>query len=677
MSELVTKPFTKVLVANRGEIARRVFAGCRRLGLGTVAVHSDPDADAPFVAEADEAVSLGGATAAETYLDVAKVLGAAARTGADAVHPGYGFLAENAGFAQAVIDAGLVWIGPPPAAIEAMGSKVGARALMSDAGVPVVPGAELPDGADVALAAEEVGFPLLVKASAGGGGKGMRPVESAGELESAVEGARREAESAFGDSTVFIERLLQRPRHIEIQLLADTHGSTVSLGERECSIQRRHQKVVEEAPSPSVDFDLRQRLGEAAVAAAEAVGYVGAGTVEFMLDESEEFFFLEMNTRLQVEHPVTEMVLGLDLVAEQLRIAAGEPLSEKAREARINGHAIEVRLYAEDPAAGYLPQTGTLDGFDIPGAEPFAVPRGEGEPADLRLDSGFEAGSEVSPHYDPMLAKVIAWAPSRGEAAARLGSALRRAHVHGTVTNRDLLVRVLGDGGFLAGDTDTGFLERGGEVLLAPLVDPEGERLHAAAAALAAMAERRASAEVLAFVPPGFRNNFSEPQRVGFAASSGDEDLEVLYAVRRDGVEISVGGTDLAPVSIRSLAPDAVELEVDGVSRRYEVSRSAGVHHVNSALGQSSLRELPRFPTGEESLGEGALVAPMPGKVIKLAVSEGSEVEAGDVLVVLEAMKMEHELTAPAAGTVGELRVAEGDQVESGAPLAVVVRAGD
>ena len=675
MSELQPKPFTKVLVANRGEIARRVFAGCRRLGLATVAVHSDPDAAAPFVAEADEAVSLGGTTAAESYLDVTAILAAAERTGADAVHPGYGFLAENADFARAVIDAGLVWIGPPPAAIEAMGSKVGARALMQEAGVPVVPGAELGDGADAAAAAESVGFPLLVKASAGGGGKGMRPVAEAAQLESAVVGARREAASAFGDETVFIERLLQRPRHIEIQLLADTHGSTVSLGERECSIQRRHQKVVEEAPSPRVDPELRERLGAAAVAAAEAVGYVGAGTVEFMLDESGDFFFLEMNTRLQVEHPVTEMVLGLDLVAEQLRVAAGEPLTDAAREPRISGHAIEVRLYAEDPAAGYLPQTGTLSGFDVHGAEPFAVPRGEGEPADLRLDSGFEAGSEVSPHYDPMLAKVIAWAPTRAEAAARLAAALTRARVHGTITNRDLLVRILRDPGFAAGETDTGFLERD-EGLLAPLVDAEGERLHAAAAALAAMAERRSEAEVLRFAPSGFRNNFSGPQRVSFAGAGGEE-LEVRYALRRDELEISIAGEVLAPVTIRSLTPAVVELEVDGVSRRHEVQRSGGHHHVNSPLGQSSLRELPRFSAGEEALGEGALVAPMPGKVIKLAVATGSEVEAGDVLVVLEAMKMEHELTAPTAGTVGELRVAEGDQVEAGAPLAVVEPADD
>ena len=670
MAELPTRPFSKVLVANRGEIARRVFAGCRRLGLGTVAVHSDPDASAPFVHAADESVALGGASAGDSYLDGARILAAAARTGADAVHPGYGFLAENAGFARAVIEAGLVWIGPPPAAIEAMGSKVGARALIGAAGVPVVPGAALGDGADPGAEAERVGFPLLVKASAGGGGKGMRPVASADQLEGAVEGARREAEAAFGDPTVFIERLLERPRHIEIQLLADAHGTTVSLGERECSIQRRHQKVIEEAPSPRVDADLRARLGAAAVAAAEAVGYVGAGTVEFMLDEAGEFFFLEMNTRLQVEHPVTEMVLGLDLVAEQLRIAAGEPLSAAAREPRIEGHAIEARLYAEDPAAGYLPQTGTLHRFEFAGAEPFAVPRGGGERADLRLDSGFESGSEVSPHYDPMLAKLIAWAPSRGEAAARLAAALARARVHGTVTNRDLLVRVLRDPRFGAGETDTGFLERD-EMLLSPLVDPAGERLHAAAAALTAAATRRAAAPVLRFAPSGFRNNFSEPQRVTFADRDGAE-LEVRYAIGRAGLHLSVAGEGLPSAAIRALAPGAVELEIDGVTRRYEVACEGDVRHVNSALGQSSLRELPRFPTGEEALGEGALIAPMPGKVIKLTVAEGAAVAAGDVLIVLEAMKMEHELIAPSAGTLTQLRVAVGEQVEAGAPLAIV-----
>ena len=464
----------KLLVANRGEITRRIFRSAALQGITTVAIYSEPDAEAPFVHDADEAVPIGGVSAAESYLDVAKVLDAASRTGADAVHPGYGFLAENADFARAVEAAGMVWIGPPADAIDAMGSKVEARRMMQDAGVPVVPGAEL-EGShaidpDAALA--EIGLPLLVKASAGGGGKGMRIVRDASELSDAIDGARREAESSFGDGNVFLERYVERPRHIEIQVFADEHGNTVSLGERECSIQRRHQKVIEEAPSPAVDPDLRKRMGEAAVAAAQAVGYVGAGTVEFLLGDDGEFFFLEMNTRLQVEHPVTEMVTGLDLVRLQLLVAMGEPLPSEAHEPPIHGHSIEVRLYAEDPATDFLPQTGTVGALEFAGAEPFAAPSAEDPDAraGLRLDSGIESGNEVSPHYDPMIAKVICWAPTRAEAASRLADAMRRASVHGLVTNRDFLVRTLKHSAFIYGATDTGFIERHSG-LTDPLVD--------------------------------------------------------------------------------------------------------------------------------------------------------------------------------------------------------------
>ena len=660
-------PLTRVLVANRGEIARRIFAACRSRGIATVAVHSDPDAAAPFVTAADEAVPLGGTTAAESYLDIDAVLDAAVRTGADAVHPGYGFLAENATFATRVEEAGLVWIGPPPEAIEAMGSKVRARKLMEAAGVPIVPGRELGDD-DLAAAAEEVGYPLLVKASAGGGGKGMRPVAGAAELAEAIAGARREAEAAFGDPTVFLERHLQRPRHIEIQVLADAAG-TVSLGERECSVQRRHQKVLEEAPSVAVDEALREQLGAAAVAAAEAVGYAGAGTVEFLLDESGEFFFLEMNTRLQVEHPVTEMVLGIDLVAEQLRIAAGEPMSEAAREPSIDGHAIEVRLYAEDAAAGFLPQTGTVERIRIADAAPFAAPAG-GARGPLRVDSGVEDGTVVGPEYDPMLAKLICWAPDRRTAAARLAAALAGAEIDGLVTNRDFLARLLRSGPFAAGETDTGLLDR--ELGLAePLVGPTASPGYLAAAALAAMAERRDEARVLGFVPPGFRNNFSAPQRVAFATAAGEE-VEVSYALRRGGAEIAVAGAPLEGVHVHGLTPDEVDLELAGVRRRYRVRRRGHVHHVNGPDGQLDLRELPRYPGAEGALAEGALVAPMPGRVIRLAVTEGAAVEAGSVVAVLEAMKMEHELLAPAAGTVAAVHVAEGDQVDAGAALAVI-----
>jgi len=669
----VAQRFSKVLVANRGEIARRVIRGCRARGIATVAVHSDPDAAVPFAREADEAVPLAGAAAAETYLVIDALLDATARTGADAVHPGYGFLAENAELAERVIAAGLVWIGPPPAAITAMGSKVRARELMAAAGIPVVPGRALADGDDLAAAAAEVDYPLLVKASAGGGGKGMRPVAGPDELADAVAAARREAEAAFGDPTVFLERHLQRPRHIEIQVLADPDGTAVSLGERECSVQRRHQKVLEEAPSTAVDADLRERLGAAAVAAAEAVGYVGAGTVEFLLDEggagAGEFFFLEMNTRLQVEHPVTELVLGVDLVAEQLRIAAGEPMSERARSPRIEGHAIEVRLYAEDAAAGFLPQTGTVERIEVPGAEPFAVPDGGGRAA-LRLDSGVEDGTVVGPDYDPMLAKLIAWAPERDVAAARLAAALAAAELDGLVTNRDFLVRLLRSEPFGAGATDTGLLDRE-PGLAEPLVDPSATPAYLAAAALAAMAERRRDVRVLGFAPPGFRNNFSEPQRVSFAMPDGAE-VEVSYALRRRGAEITVAGEALEGVVVREAAPDAVDLEVGAVRRRYRVRRSGAAHHVNGPAGQLDLTELPRYPGAAGALAEGALVAPMPGRVIRLAVAAGAAVEEGALVAVLEAMKMEHELLAPAAGTVAALHVAEGDQVDAGTPLAVI-----
>jgi propionyl-CoA carboxylase alpha chain len=677
---------TKLLVANRGEIARRVFAACRRMGIATVAVHSDVDAGAPFVLEADEAVSLGGITAAESYLRADSIVEAARRTGADAVHPGYGFLAENAAFARSVADAGLVWVGPPPAAIEAMGSKVGARAMMEAAGVPVLPGAELPgdvDADELAKRAESIGFPLLVKASAGGGGKGMRSVAEPGELVAAVEGARREAESAFGDGTIFLERMLEQPRHVEIQVFADADGNTVSLGERECSIQRRHQKVVEEAPSPVVDAELRARMGEAAVSAAKAVDYEGAGTVEFLLAPDGEFFFLEMNTRLQVEHPVTEMVTGLDLVRLQLLVASGEPLPANAAPDAPRGHAIEVRLYAEDAAADFLPQTGTLACFAVTGetGEPagtFTAPDGDTPERGLRLDSGFEAGDEVSPHYDPMLAKLIAWAPTRGEAAGLLAAALRRAHVDGLVTNRDFLVNVLGHEAFLAGETDTGFLGRH-DGLAAPLVDDAGARLAAAAAALASKDVSGGgdpAGPPLAFAPRGWRNNPSSGTVRGYEGTG-----DVSYRLGRGGrdVDVEVGGEPLGPLAIDGepalAGPDgdgSVTLVAAGVRRRFDIRRRNGIAYVTGPAGTVALPELPRYPADEEAEAEGALVAPMPGKVIRLAVSEGASVTRGDVVAVLEAMKMEHELTATAAGTVSELRVSEGDQVDSGAVIGVI-----
>ncbi|HEY2195567.1 MAG TPA: biotin carboxylase N-terminal domain-containing protein [Actinomycetospora sp.] len=648
----------KLLVANRGEIASRVMRTALSLGIATVAVHSDPDADAPFVALADEAVRLPGASPSETYLRSDLVIEAARATGADAVHPGYGFLSENAGFARDCAAAGLTFVGPTPEAIASMGSKLEAKSLMAAAGVPVLPGATVTDSTDLEAVAAEIGFPVLVKAAFGGGGRGMRIVRSVGELREAVDGARREAASAFGDGTVFLERFVEDPRHLEVQIVGDSGGEVVHLFERECSIQRRYQKIVEESPSPAVDDRLRAELGTAAVAAGTAIGYTGAGTVEFVLDQSEEFFFLEVNTRLQVEHPVTELVTGLDLVALQLRIAEGHPLPDDARTARVAGHAIEVRLYAEDVPAGYLPATGTLHRFAIP------------ELPGVRVDAGVTDGSVVSPHYDPMLAKVIAHGSTRAEAARTLARALARAEIHGVTTNRDLLVGILRDEEFLAGGTDTGFLPRHPELVTPEPDDGEGAR--AVAAALALQAEHRADAPVLRGLPSGWRNVGGPPQSVGYTAS--DRTLEVTYAFRREGLEAHVNGCGRGDEQIHSHAaqPHHVSLEVQGVRRTYRIHRTSGWTFVDGPDGSSAFADVPRFADPNAVAHAGSLLAPMPGTVVRVLASTGDSVTAGAALVVLEAMKMEHTVAAPVDGVVGELHVAPGDQVETRQVLAVV-----
>ncbi|WP_329049166.1 biotin/lipoyl-binding protein [Amycolatopsis sp. NBC_01488] len=641
-----------LLVANRGEIARRVFRSCRDAGIGTVAVFSDADAAAPHALEADAAVRLPGNAPSETYLRAELLVKAAADTGADAVHPGYGFLSENAAFARAVLDAGLTWVGPPPEAIETMGSKVESKRLMAAAGVPVL--SEL-DPASVT----SDDLPLLVKASAGGGGRGMRVVRELDELTEAVEGAGAEAGSAFGDPTVFCERYLETGRHIEVQVLADRHGTVWAVGERECSIQRRHQKVVEEAPSPFVDAGMREELFDAARKAAKAIDYVGAGTVEFLAGPDGRFYFLEMNTRLQVEHPVTENVTGLDLVALQLRIAEGERLP--ADPPPTVGHSIEVRLYAEDPAAGWQPQSGTLHTFEVPD-----VDRQFTEGAGLRLDSGFESGSVVGVHYDPMLAKVITWAPTRAEAARRLAKALAGAKIHGVVTNRDLLVNILRHEAFLAGQTDTAFFDRHGlDTLAAPLATVDTERVSALAAALADAAGNRASATTQGRLPSGWRNVRSAGQRKVFTA--GDREYEVVYSLTRDGLKAE--GYD---VELVTAEPGRVVLDVAGIRRVFDVARYDGVSYVDSALGSVALTVAPRFADPDAALAAGSLVAPMPGTVVRLAVQAGDPVKAGDPLLWLEAMKMEHRIAAPADGVVAELPVTVGQQVEVGTILAVV-----
>ena len=657
---------TSVLVANRGEIARRVFATCRRIGLSTVAVFSDADAGAPHVVDADAAIRLPGERASATYLRGDLLIEAARAAGADAIHPGYGFLSENADFAEAVLDAGLTWIGPPVKAIELMGSKVEAKKLMVDAGVPVL--AELDPAAVTGS-----DLPVLIKASAGGGGRGMRVVRRLAELPAELEAARQEARSAFGDATVFCERYLETGRHLEVQIMADRHGTVWTVGERECSLQRRHQKVIEEAPSPFVQRTegLRERLFEAARLAAAAIGYEGAGTVEFLADEQGDLFFLEMNTRLQVEHPVTECTTGLDLVRLQLRIAQGIALPAAPPAPR--GHSIEARLYAEDPAHDWQPQSGPLHRLEVPGVvtefEPLTEPG-------IRLDSSVVGGSQVGVHYDPMLAKVISFAETRAEAAGLLASALTRAKVHGLVTNRDLLVRVLRHPAYLAGDTDTAFFTTHGlEALARPLAAPESVRLSAVAAALADAARNRRAAGANAGLPSGWRNLPAEPQRKVFGAGPGTADIEVRYRFARDGLRVD----GQAGLRLVTATPELVVFDVPGeagtVRRRFEVARYGALTYIDSPLGPVALTQRPRFTDPSAQVAAGSLLAPMPGTVVAVLAAVGESVTAGRPLLILEAMKMEHTVTAPASGVLTALDVTVGQFVEVGAVLAVVAEA--
>jgi propionyl-CoA carboxylase alpha chain len=659
MPRTTTGTIRKLLIANRGEIAARVIGSAHGLGIATVAVFSDPDAEAPYVTLADEAVRLPGAAPADTYLRGDLMIAAATAAGAGAVHPGYGFLSENAAFARACADAGLIFVGPDPGTIATMGDKVAAKAMMADAGVPVLPGVTVSETGDLITQAAQVGFPLLVKAAFGGGGRGMRLVADPADLEAAVTSARREAASAFGEGTVFLERFVTDPRHVEVQILGDTAGTVVHLFERECSIQRRYQKIVEECPSPGVDGCLRDALAAAAVTAGQAIGYTGAGTVEFVLDRDGSFYFLEMNTRLQVEHPVTEAVTGLDLVELQLRIAEGEPLPPQAREARIAGHAIEVRLYAEDVPAGFVPTTGTLHRFAI------AAPG-------IRVDTGFRDGSAVSPHYDAMLAKVIAHGRTRADAARRLARALEKAEIHGVTTNRDLLAAILRQPDFLAGATDTGYLTRHDPAVLTASAR-KATANHALAAALARQARHRAEAPVLGTLPSGWRNVFSAPQRVAFTAAG--QDYAVAYRIRGDIVRASVNDAPLAGL-VHAATPDHVDLEIDGTRRVYRIHQVGADTYVDASDGSSALSEVPRFGDPEKTAPAGSLLAPMPGLVLRVLAEVGAVVTAGQPLLVLEAMKMEQTVSAPANGVVAELRAKAGEQVSTGQVLAVL-EAGD
>lgn len=639
----------KLLVANRGEIARRIFRTCREMGIATVAVYSPPDARSAFVTEADEAVPLRGGTAAESYLDIAAIVTAAQRSFADAIHPGYGFLAENAEFARSVLEPGLIWVGPSPEVIETMGSKIDARRLMSAAGLAIVPGADSV-AADVA---EILGFPLLVKAAAGGGGRGMRRVNDPADLEAAVAGATREASSSFGNGTVYLERLLEHALHIEVQILGDRHGSVIHLGERDCSVQRRHQKVIEETPAAGLDPTLRDRILAAGVDAATAVGYTGAGTVEFLVDPAAgAFFFLEMNTRLQVEHPITEAVTGFDLVRCQIEIAEGGAVPPQAS-ITFSGHAVEARLYAEDPAAGHVPSPGFVHRFEIP-----TVPN-------IRVDAALDTGGDVPGFYDPLLAKVIAHAATREEAIRLLRRSLQRSRIHGITTNRDQLTSILAHRDFVTGTADTTFLDRNLAETL-PVRDPAVDGRHAVVAALAAQATARDRAAVLGSLPSGFRNVPTQPQRRVF--STAGVEIAVDYRFTRDGLELAVDGRELE-TRLHKARPDRVDIEIDGIRRSYLVDQIDSVFFVDGSDGSSELHDVARFPEPGQDPDDHSLLAPMPGSVVAVHVSIGDDVQIGDPLVTLEAMKMEHTVTAIATGRVTAIAAAVGDHVSDGRSL--------
>ena len=660
------RPISKLLIANRGEIAVRIMRTAKAMDITCVAIYSDVDSDAPFVRLADEAVRLPGSAPTETYLRTERIIDAARLTDADAVHPGYGFLAENAKFAHACADVGVIFVGPPADAIETMGAKITAKQAMARAGLPVLPHIEIGRETDpaatplTAVVNREIGFPALVKAAFGGGGRGIRLVREAADLGSAVAGAQREAASSFGDGTVFAERYVERARHVEVQLIGDSFGKVVDLGERDCSVQRRYQKLIEESPSPIVDPPLRERLGAAAVAAGRAVGYIGAGTVEFVVDGDGQFYFLEMNTRLQVEHPVTELVTGLDLVRLQLQVAEGRPLPPEVAGAQLRGHAIEARLYAEDVAAGFLPATGVLHGFSVP------------ESPGIRVDSGVAVGSRVSSHYDSLLVKVIAHASSREDACHLLARTLSDTYVHGVATNRDLLVALLRSRDYGTGAVDVDYFARHDPVeLMRSARSPDVDRIHALVAALADQAERRKQARVLAAAPSGWRNVASEPQRTTYTA--GGADYQVGYRFTRHGLQAAtVNQESCGDVEVIHVASEVVDLAIDGIRRTFRIGRGGGSTQVRSSLGATTFVEVPRFAEPEVDSEPGSLVAPMPGTVVRVDVRPGDDVQIGAPVVVLEAMKMQYTVAAPADGIVTAVGVEAGQTVDAGAVLVVV-----
>lgn len=662
--------FSRILVANRGEIACRVMATARRLGIGTVAVYSDADREALHVRIADQAVHIGEAPAARSYLVGERILDAARRSGADAIHPGYGFLSENAPFAASCTAAGVTFIGPPAAAIEAMGSKARAKAIMAAAGVPLVPGYHGDDQADDVLlrAAGEMGYPVLLKATAGGGGKGMRAVYDAADFHAALAAARREAAANFGDDRMLVEKLLARPRHVEVQVFCDSHGAAVYLAERDCSIQRRHQKVIEEAPAPGLSARLRAAMGEAAVAAARAIDYRGAGTVEFLLDGDGRFYFMEMNTRLQVEHPVTEFITGQDLVEWQLRVAAGLPLPLAQEQIRLSGHAMEARIYAEDPQQNFLPSTGTLHYLRTPAEGP-----------NLRIDTGVEEGSEISPYYDPMIAKLIVHGTTREEARRRLARGLGEFRVAGTASNIPFLYNIATSVGFSDADLDTHFIERHHDELFREY--PAQFARDIAGAAITLQAQRAAdnlAAGSEPFSPwtdtRGWRMNLRSSQHFEIDCHGGRHRVELTF----DGPRTTLTAAGEQHAVAGMLDGDTLYLEVDGHRFRAGLAAAPGAQTLFWEDGAFTFAE-HRNEVADHSAapGSASFAAPMHGTVVAHLVSAGTAVAAGDPVVVIEAMKMEQTLRAPSAGTVDGFHYAPGDLVDRGAALAAFTPADD
>ncbi|CAN0027716.1 unnamed protein product [Phaeothamnion confervicola] len=658
----------RLLIANRGEIAVRVARTARRMGIRTVAVYSEADAGAMHVAACDEALPIGGAAPKDSYLRIEAILAAAKQSGADSIHPGYGFLSENAGFAQACKEAGLVFVGPPASAIRAMGGKSEAKALMVKAGVPVVPGyhGAAQDLKTLTAEAARVGFPVLIKASAGGGGKGMRIVTRKEDLAEALEGAQREAQSSFGDPRVLVERYLDRPRHIEVQVFCDSHGNGVYLFERDCSLQRRHQKVIEEAPAPGMTAARRKTMGEAAVRAAAAVGYVGAGTVEFIADQAGDFFFMEMNTRLQVEHPVTEAITGLDLVEWQLRVASGEKLPLGQADLRIAGHAFEARIYAEDPARDFLPATGQLHRLIFPAPE-----------NGIRIDAGVREGDSVTIHYDPMIAKLIAHGPDRAAALRKLADALDQVRVVGVANNVAFLARVARHKAFAAGEIDTGFIQRHREALLPAPAPADGTTL--ALAALGVLRTRAAEARAAARLTgdpnspwsrsDGWRLNGDSHDTLVFA--DGTAQVSVTAHFRKSGYVLDLPGRTLA-VTGELGADGRLSADLAGRRLRARLVRRGSEWTVFQGAEARTLVLVDRLAAADAAAGADAkLVAPMPGKIVAVHVKAGDSVVRGQKLVVLEAMKMEHTILAPADGVVERVRFQPGEQTSEGEELVV------